>query len=318
VRTVHTCTRLSVLAALASTASAQYEPQCQSTRDYGWPRFNTREELIASPAWAKYFYAVYRGLPETYPLCVYDFSVLDAGAYYGVGLNGTRPIVAKSAVQEGDLFVLGVGNGLGIYHSGYSPAPHGTWVEVAHSVYPTELKGAWVWRLRGTGLWMNVGRTLVFPTPADMSKTHADAIAFLRANCSASVSPKWPQMESDIFGTCAREKGYDSIQFEPQQGQVPTGTFNVTGVTEMVLVNVDGDKMCGVEDPTATPLRSGWRASLRCGCKNEPIAPSCGLMGKPPPPMIREQPPLCKDREGLKGLTAYCNPGTCKPWSCAA
>jgi hypothetical protein len=32
-------------------------------------------------------------------------------------------------------------------------------------------------------------------------------------------------------------------------------------MTEMVLVDVDGDKGCGVTNATATPLRSGWEAS---------------------------------------------------------
>ena len=63
--------------------------------------------------------------------------------------------------------------------------------------------------------------------------------------------------ESDIFGLCAREKGIDSIQFEPTQGHTPIGTFGLPGLTEIVLVNIDGDKTCGVEDPRNTPLRCG-------------------------------------------------------------
>ena len=61
--------------------------------------------------------------------------------------------------------------------------------------------------------------------------------------------------ESQIFGLCAREKGFDTIQFEPMQGQVPVGTFGFPGLTEMVLVGIDGDKACGVQNPRDTPLR---------------------------------------------------------------
>ena len=253
---------------------------------------------------------------------MYDLATLNGAAYNAAGLSGIRPIIEdQTAVEEGDLFRLAIGGqiigqDLGIYHSAYAPAPSGSWVEVAHAVLPTETVGAWTWRLRGTGIWANVGRTIVFPTPADPLKIHAEAITFLKANCSVPISRSWPAQESDIFGRCAREKGYDSIQFEPQNGQVPTGTFNLTGVTEMVLVKLDGDKGCGVEDARATPLRSGWRASEPCACENQAIAPSCGLMAKPPPPMIREEPPLCKLRDGWRGLFALCNPGTCKPWSC--
>ena len=87
-------------------------------------------------------------------------------------------------------------------------------------------------------------------------------------------------------------------------------------MTEMVLVDVDGDKGCGVTNATATPLRSGWEASERCGCTNGEIAPSCGLMAKPPFPysLIGEKPPLC----GLRAhdRKARCNPLACAGWTC--
>merc|ERR1719295_1153147 len=190
------------------------------------------------------------------------------------------------------------------------------WIEVTHEVYPTELAGCWVWRQRGSGIWYNMGRTLVFPTPSDPLKIHADAISFLRDGCSVNISNEWPQLESDVLGYCAREKGYDSVQFEPQQGQVPMGTFGLTGLTEMVLVNIDGDKTCGVENATATPLRSGWKASKRCVCENEAIAPSCGLMAEPPFPysIIGESPPLCEKR--AESRHNKCNPLTCKDMHC--
>ena len=70
-----------------------------------------------------------------------------------------------------------------------------------HTALPTELQSDWAWRLRGTNVFFNVGRTIVFP-----GDEHATAIRVLAAGCSKSPSPKWPQMESDIFGFCAREK----------------------------------------------------------------------------------------------------------------
>jgi len=291
---------------------AQFEPSCVSDKDYGWPRFQNRSHLEADQAWATYFQVAYGELPQAYPVCVFDLWFLNPGAYIAAGLNGTRPLVDASKVVEGDLYIaLSL---FGIYHSTWAPLPSNTWFEVTHSVLPTEMVGAWVWRTHGSGIWGNTGRTLVFPSPSDPSQTHAEAIAFLKENCSVAISPKWPQLESDIFGLCAREKGIDSIQFEPQDGQVPLGTFNLTGLTEAVLVSVDGDKSCGVPEPSATPLRAGWQASRTCGCVNDPIPPACGLMPKPPPPMIREKPPLCELR--AEDRSASCDPNACKPWSC--
>merc|ERR1712166_22549 len=98
-------------------------------------------------------------------------------------------------VSEGDLFLLGNLGGVKeyhIYHQNWTPAPNHTWVELSHAVLPTELSGMWTWFQRGSGIWMNVGRTLVFPTPADPLKTHAAAIAYLRSGCSMNISYSWP------------------------------------------------------------------------------------------------------------------------------
>merc|ERR1711959_654759 len=113
-----------------------------------------------------------------------------------------------------------------------------TWIEVMHSAFPSEVTGMWCWRTRGSGIWFNTGKTITFPSPADPSKTHAEAIAFLKDGCSVKMTPKWPRLESDVFGDCAREKGYDSIQFEPTTGAQPVGTFGMAGLTELVITGL--------------------------------------------------------------------------------
>jgi len=290
------------------------EQTCTSDDDHGWPRFHTRDELADNTTWAAYFDLQYGGLPDAYPVCTFDLAFLGVAAYNGAGLAGTRPIVPTSAaLQAGDLFQTLVA-GYGIYHPSWKPVPNNTWVEVAHSVYPTELEGAWVWVTRGSGVWANVGRTKVFPTPADPTQIHAEAIAWLRDGCSVAISFNWPQLESDLFGKCAREKGYDSIQFEPQAGETPLGTFGLAGMTEMVLVGLDGRFSCGVPDPAATPLRAGWGATRPCACVAKPMADSCGLMAKPPPPIVDEEPPLCKLR--AENRSKSCSGYTCAHWTC--
>lgn len=294
-----------------------FEPRCTSADQHGWPRFENRTSVERSK-WGRYFTAVYGSLPTSYPVCVYDLWSIDPRAYDAAGLAGSRKIKKGSELkqlEEGDMYVGA--EGYSIYHSQWKPVPNNTWVEVAHAILPTEITGAWVWTLRGTGIWYNVGKTIVFPTPANPGQVHEAAIAWLKQGCSVEISSEWPLMESQIFGNCARQKGYNSIQFSPAVGEHPMGTFGMTGMTEMVLVDVDGDKGCGVPDAAATPLRTGWAASERCSCSNDDeIAPGCGLMPKPPFPysIIGEKPPLCALR--AHNRSASCDPLACAGWTC--
>lgn len=293
-------------------AQNNFEAQCASDNDHGWPRFQTMDELLASP-WRSYFMEVYGELPSEYPVCINDLWCLNPAAYEAAGITGHEPVSATD-VQEGDLFVGGLG--LQIYHEVYEPLLANTWTEIDHMVLPSELKGFWVWRARGSGIWANSGNTIVFPQPADASQTHAEAIAFLRDGCSVSISAAWPRQESDIFGSCAREKGYDSIQFEPQEGQTPMGSFGSVGLTEMVLVNSDGHNTCGTDDASQTEFQSGWLASRQCDCENTAIPDACGLMPRAPFPIsiIGANPPLCELQH--RKFWRNCDPTACLKSTC--
>ena len=300
----------------SGTAVSIYEKSCAGDSDYGWPRFSSATELSADAHWSVYFTGVYGALPaaDAYPVCAYDFHAIDESMYLKAGLVNSRPIVTNaSEVQEGDLFNYVIG-GLGVYHEEWTPLPNNTWTEVAHGVFPTELAGFWSWRARGSGIWLNVGRTIVFPTPRDPSKTHAAAIAFLGAGCSKTPSRNWPQLESDVFGFCAKEKGYDSIQFAAQQDESPTGTFGFVGLTEIVFTRLSGDLNCGTADPGETLLRSGWRAARTCACgPNLPIKPLCGVMPFPPAGLV-PHPPLCAAQ--AENASVPCDSSTCTPTHC--
>ena len=174
---------LLVLALLFPTSAAQgsraFEPRCRSDNDHGWPRFRSRVELEADRKWTAYFLGVYGELPTEFPICVFDMWNLDVRAYEAAGLGDSRPIIPYpfKPVRDGDLFEAETSPPtFGIYHSTWAPVSNNTWVEVAHEVLPTELNGSWVWVTRGSGVWVNVGRTIVFPTPADPSQTHAEAM----------------------------------------------------------------------------------------------------------------------------------------------
>lgn len=309
-----------LLTGIAAANGRPFETDCGGSSDYGWPRFDSPAELRADRAWSAYFTAVYGELPSAgaYPVCTFDFRVINATAFRAAGLADMRPVVnASAALREGDLYHAAVPGRLGVYHADWAPLPNNSWTEIGHSVYPTELDGFWAWRTRGSGIWANVGRTLVFPTPADPSQIHAAAIAHISAGCSRQPSASWPRMESDIFGFCAREKGIDSVQFEPQEGQVPMGTFGLAGNTEIVFTRLDGDHNCGTAQPGATLLRSGWRASATCACANLPIDPLCGLMAFPPAsiPAAQQEPKLCAAQ--AKNASVACNGYLCSMTTCA-
>jgi len=295
-------------------AAASFSSQCTTASEgYGWPRFASRDEVASDSNWTAYFMEVYGELPTAFPACVYNLDNLLASSFKSSGLYERYHdrLVPEQSVSEGDLFLDLFGN-FHIYHGQWTPAPNNSWIEVARVVVPTETGCAWAWNAPGSGVWFNVGRTVVFPTPSDMSEVHAAAIEYLTRGCSATISPGWPAVENVIFGDCAREKGIDSIQFEPQQGQSPTGTFNITGVTELVMVNVVGNFSCGAADASASPLRAGWAASGACTCVNEPMDPSCGLMPECPPTMpLGCTPPMCEAAAQGKP----CNPGACVAYS---
>ena len=135
---------------------------------------------------------------------------LDKEEFHSAGLDKTvnKPLVTNpQAVKPGDLFTDGGGQvygpGILLYHDDWTPAPNNGWIEILHTAVPTELVGDWVFKLSGTNVWFNVGRTIVFCCAGD----HGAAINFLSAGCSKHVDTSvWPQYESDVFGFCAREK----------------------------------------------------------------------------------------------------------------
>jgi hypothetical protein len=310
-------TLLAILTLSSAALQGQgiFQPQCQSKEDYGWPRFQNQTELKVSP-WSSYFMSVYGELPTKYPVCIYDFHVLDREAFIKAKI--TRKVVNATEVKNGDLYDNG--GSYMIYHDTWEPLQDNCWVEIQHMALPTELQSYWVWKMPGSGVWYNIGKTKVFPTPANPAETHKEAIAWLTANCSKKPSAQWPRQESDIFGFCAREKGIDSLQFRPQDGQKPIGTFGQTGMFEIAMVNIDGQYNCGVPDASKTPLRQGWMASRQCDCINYPYDDSCGLMPRAPFPISiwGSDPPLCKKQQGPPFWNRWkkCNPATCRRTKC--
>merc|ERR1712137_39254 len=98
----------------------------------------------------------------------------------------------------------------------------------------------------------------------------------------------------------------------------PMGTFGKTGLTEILLVNIDGRYNCGVQDASKTLFHEGWTASRQCECENYKIADSCGLPMPRPFLLFGTHPRLCKKQEGPPFWNRWkvCDASTCKATRC--
>lgn len=112
-------------------------------------------------------------------------------------------------------------------------------------------------------------------------------------------------------------EGIDSIQFGAQEGMTPIGMRGSqwdagdVGVTEMVLVNMDGKNVCGTDDASQTEFRSGWKASRQCDCENVELPDECGGFERWP---IPSDPPVCE--KARIRFWAKCDPSTCPKTTC--
>ena len=149
-------------------------------------------------------------------------------------------------------------------HRAQHPARDGEWLEVAHSYLSNMPEGAsnfgcWAFPMRGTGVWLNVGRTSAGRDRAHMSK------ALLRSLHLSEASARNVDMRyyDGIFGPLAGIQGYDSLQF--LRMRAPPSHSNE-------LVHFGPGCMSGIEPlpcgclPDAI-VRGGWDHSLPCLCK---------------------------------------------------
>ena len=126
-----------------------------------------------------------------------------------------------------------------------------TWYEVmrtAMSRKTTEMPGSWYWAARGSGIWVNVGKTYV-----DADTGRGEAYWFF-----SHGGPRVAQLAA---------QGYDSLQFPRLAG---TRTYTGQPVNndrfELVMLrNASNQWLCGA---CADDLRAGWAHSRPCSCVN--------------------------------------------------
>jgi hypothetical protein len=113
-------------------------------------------------------------------------------------------------------------------------AASGQWVEVSHGAGGAEgtdnASAAWFYIARGTGIYVNIGKTAIF-------RDHPDAVSlFLNESCKDDqCNSKYRRL------FCAAEaKGYNSLQFTHHDDQVCGNA-----ATELVVVGVEAAKGIG-------------------------------------------------------------------------
>lgn len=69
-----------------TSSSGEFEENCVALDQFNWPRFESTEEMEASK-WSAYYRTVYGEIPDTYPVCVYDFWFIHMDAFHAAGIQ---------------------------------------------------------------------------------------------------------------------------------------------------------------------------------------------------------------------------------------
>jgi len=274
--------------------AALFQATCHNG-NHGWPRFENLTDLRKSQPWASYFEQIYGELPtlsSEYPICTFDFWMINKTAFDVAGVMGHAPVETRVQAffddskfnwTDGEFFEKKTDwncayyQGFGIYHSNRPYVGSNTWVEVVHVNAGTgstgENVGMWFSYAPGSGIWFNTGRSRIFDN-------HGSASWELCGHAYKS---------DDDTALCARRADLDSYSFRTSR-PVPAGwdcirnynrckqtvstngtmsTWGMVNLYELVAPKLIGKFACGTEAGGASAgFRRGWRASHACNCNN--------------------------------------------------
>ena len=231
----------------------------------GWaPTFTSAAELNSSP-WAKYLLSLYGDLtPIQYPIVLSRFwcFYMDKLAAHSVNLPpsvGRCP--TSAAAPEGQRYdennAYSSKDLTWLWHdlaaAPFQGYPSNSIVEVSHlkDPYGDEHHGMWFLYAKGSGVYVQLGKTKVF-------NDHGDAYAFFKAQGNEAMCQ------------AAASQGFDSVQFVqhhdganyPCAAQIGVPYMNM----EIVMVTMVGSYPCGQAAGTAPGLRAGWQGTKPCKC----------------------------------------------------
>ena len=185
---------------------------------------------------------------------------------------------AKSAIEQA--------NGL----LGHHTLSTGGWREVIRRNHLPEREGThgygcWLWPATGSGIWVNLGRTLVVHRKDVAEATLARA---WWANSSIDHNASLPLMRriraQEGFTVQAGDLGYDSVQVQYNFGG-HAGKW-----AEIVLTSppcMHGRRALRTCLPPLIEVRAGWGAEIPCTCDDELPLLNCKEALRPPDELAR-------------------------------
>lgn len=218
--------------------------------------FESLDELKGSK-WGKYIELVYGDYPDErdFPLNVSDFYVLDPAKLRRAGVaiypSFLLPLYFfTSPMYEGELYkymaYLDKGGKIWINHSTHPVLSDNELIEVQHCSGDTDEFGVWYYYAKGSGVYIDIGKTIAFPNHKAGSKF------FLQKRT-------WEfQNFSDMFNE-ARRQGYDTIQFTNEKNM----RWLQANTIEIVLLREGSVSVCIPE------LKGGWGGIRECKCEDK-------------------------------------------------
>ena len=264
----------------------------------GWPEFASPADLVGNP-WGNYVTAVYGEIPNSrdlYPWCMGDQWLFYDSVIEKFNVTDIPPVsstcpasINKTLNQTGFEGQRYVTNNpfqtKGITWSWHSAMPNNpwapqqpiannTWIEVMHREVPKDEKtGAWMFYAPGSGIWANLGNSIVF-------QSHGQAFAYFNATYVINGTSNNPLCVNNTNITTSNEcmshiatlQGYDSIQFMdtwPLQCEIKKTVIVEANMNyEFVFVKLQGMYTCATESGQSPFIRSGWRGDRNCTCFN--------------------------------------------------
>jgi len=309
--------------------------------DGTWPKFQTQQDVWYTP-WADYLTMVYGELPseDAFPLCMGDFWMFYEELLSKAGVvdipeiksdcpqnvykwdgqrywrnNDYDPTISRG--KPGSVSwvwhpwsIDGVNNWpwYGAKKPSDGGMPDDLWVEVTHKRDPwaDESYGMWFLYARGSGIWLNLGRSLRF----DNHRKAVEWVGFPWTEChnfkpgdDCFVRPGDLRMAKTL-----RERGYDTVQYfwhhdyaqykHCQKSYTDSKEkYDMTLMNlEIVAVGLVGEHSCGTYDDSRGALKgigAGWYGQKWCDCSNQYNWTWCrgyGSQGDQPADWVTEDP----------------------------